>query len=259
MNRMYRRQVLQAGVAAAWPWGGMQPALAADASVCGKAPAPAYPGADQPAIVQSWLHGGRQDGPAPDCSSLRTRDFELVVRVTARFASPLDTAAMLARLGAVSGLKGMAYWSYTDKKRQVLVRQSHAIDHPGSMKPRPDFSPAELRSGAAWFFVQSDNRAETLVPYSLQLMPSGADRLALRVENVADLRYLGLKVVGAHEMQWMMALERLGPGEWGYRSLLGICHLGMGRAEQHRLSNLARCVAMFDHLAGRQTDIEPYR
>ena len=127
------------------------------------------------------------------------------------------------------------------------------------MKPRPDFSPAELRSGAAWFFVQSDNRAETLVPYSLQLMPSGADRLALRVENVADLRYLGLKVVGAHEMQWMMALERLGPGEWGYRSLLGICHLGMGRAEQHRLSNLARCVAMFDHLAGRQTDIEPYR
>jgi hypothetical protein len=33
----------------------------------------------------------------------------------------------------------------------------------------------------------------------------------------------------------------------------------MGGAEQHRLSNLARSVAMFDHLAGRQTDIEPYR
>ena len=60
-------------------------------------------------------------------------------------------------------------------------------------------------------------------------------------------------------MQWVVALEALANGHWGYRSLLGIGHLGMGRAEQHRLSNLARSVAMFDHLAGHQTDIEPYR
>jgi hypothetical protein len=33
----------------------------------------------------------------------------------------------------------------------------------------------------------------------------------------------------------------------------------MGRAEQHRLSNLSRCVAMFDHFTGRQTEVEAYR
>lgn len=60
-------------------------------------------------------------------------------------------------------------------------------------------------------------------------------------------------------MQWTVALEPLGAGVWGYRSLQGIGHLGIGGAEQHRLSNLSRCVAMFDHFAGRQTDVEAYR
>ncbi len=238
---------------------GVRPAGAAEPSMCGSAPAPAYPAHDKPALVHSWLRGGHQDGALPDCNSLRNRDVELLVRVTARFTSTQDAAAMLGRLGMVSSLKGMAYWSYTDKKRQMLVRESFAVDQPGSMKPRADFTAAELRSGNTLFFAQSDNRAGTLVPYSLQLLSAGPERLVLRVENVGDLRYLGFKLVGAHDMQWALALEPLGNGHWGYRSLLGLCHLGMGGAEQHRLSNLARSVAMFDHLAGRQTDIEPYR
>ena len=150
MHKVSRRQVLQAlqGLAVVTgpgAWVGM--AGAAPASMCGSAPPPAYPAHDKPALVHSWLRGGHQDGALPDCSGLRTHDVELLVRVTARFASPLDPAAMLARLGAVSSLKGMAYWSYTEKKRQLLIRECHAIDSPTSMKPRADFSAAELRSG----------------------------------------------------------------------------------------------------------------
>ena len=260
MRPVSRRQLLQRLAVIAGPLGGAAPVASAERSLCGNAPPPAYPAFDKPALVHSWLRDGQLDGAAPDCNGLRSRDVELLVRVTAGFHSPLDMAAMLGRLGAVSALKGMPYWSYTDKKRQLLVRESYAIDNPVSMKARADFSPAELHSGALLYFAQSDNRAATLTPYSLQLLSHGPDRLVLRVENVADLRYMGLKVVAAHEMQWVVALERLANGHWGYRSLLGIGHLlGMVRAEQHRRSNLARSVAMFDHLAGRQTDIEPYR
>lgn len=265
MHKVSRRQLLRLlqslpGLAAitglgAWPG----PAGAAEASMCGSAPPPAYPPHDKPALVRSWLRGGRQDGPRPDCSGLRSQDVELLVQLSARFASSQDASAMLARLGMVSALKGMAYWSYTDRKRQLLVRESFAVDQPGAIKPRPDFSAAELRSGAVLHFAQSDNRAAALVPYSLQLLSAGPERLVLRVENLVDLRYMGLKVMGAHDMQWLMALEPLANGLWGYRSLLGVCQLGWGGAEQHRLSNLARSVAMFDHLTGRQTDIEPYR
>jgi len=255
-----RREVLRLAGALAASAGLAPRAVAATAATqCGSAPGPAYPAVDQPALVHSWLLDGHQDGPRPDCTGLRTREFELLVRVTASFSSALDATGLLARMGAVSALKGMPYWSFTEKKRQALIRESYAIDRPATMTPRADYSPAELRSGAELYFAQSDNRAATLMPYSLQLLPSGPQQLMLRVENVADLRYMGFKVVAAREMQWAVLLEPLGNGRWGYRSLQGICHLGMGRAEQHRLSNLSRCVAMFDHLAGRQTEIEGYR
>lgn len=257
-----RRQALRwlaALAAPAAPAAAGTTAGAGAATQCGSAPSPAYPAPDRPALVQSWLLGGHQDGPLPDCSGLRTREFELLVRVTAGFASALDVNGLLGRIGAVSALRGMPYWSFTDQRRLPLIRESFAIDKPASMTPRADYSAAELRSGAELYFAQSDNRAATLVPYSLQLLPSAPDRLALRVENVGELRYMGFKLVAAREMQWTVALEPLGAGVWGYRSLQGIGHLGIGGAEQHRLSNLSRCVAMFDHFAGRQTEVEAYR
>ena len=239
--------------------------LAAQAAVdqlptlCGSAPPPAYPPADKPALVQSWLQDGRQDGPLPDCSRLRSHDFELLVRVTASYAAPGDLETQLSHFGAVSRLKGATYWSYSDRKRLVLFREAYAVDQPGTLKPRADFSAAELRSGSELFFAHSDNRSSTLSPYSLRLVQSSADAFQVQIENVTDLHYMGLTLVARHDMQWAVAIERLGAGRWGYRSLLGLRHLHLGRAEQHRLSNLARCVAMFDLLAGRQTDIEGYR
>jgi hypothetical protein len=227
--------------------------------LCGSAPPPAYPAADKPALVQSWLQDGRQDGPLPDCSGLKSHDFELLVRLTASYLAPGDLETQLGHFGAVSKLKGASYWSYSDRKRLVLFPEAYAVDHPGTLKPRADYSVAELRSGNELYFAHSDNRSSTLAPYSLRLLQSSAESFQVQVENVSDLRYLGMTLVAHHDMQWAVAIERLGGGRWGYRSLLGMRHLHLGRAEQHRLSNLARCVAMFDLLAGRHTDIEGYR
>lgn len=240
---------------AAWPGA----ANAGAPQRCGSAPPPPYPPLDKPALVQCWLDDGRQDGPPPECSGLRSREFELLVRVTASFAAPGDVNDLLTRFGAVSNLKNTQYWSFMDKKRLPLIRESHAIDRPASAQPRADFSAAELRSGAELYYAHSDNRSAAMVPYSLQLVQSSAEAFQVRIENVGDIRYLGFSLVNAHDMQWAVSVERLAPGRWGYRSLLGLRHLGMGRAEQHRLSNLSRAVGMFDLLAGRQTDIEGYR
>lgn len=238
---------------------GARGAWAGGPGVCGSAPAPAYPAVDKPALVQSWLQDGRHDGPLPDCTGLRSRDFELIVRVTASFAAPGEISDMLARFGAVSNLKNAQYWSFTDRKRLPLIPECHAIDRLASARPRADFSVAEVKSGAELFYVHSDNRSSTLVPYSMQLVASGADGFQVRIENAAALRYMGFSLVDARDMQWAVAVQRLAPGRWGYVGLLAIRHLGMGRAEQHRLSNLSRAVGMFDLLAGRQTDVEPYR
>ena len=229
------------------------------AGLCGTAPAPAYPAPDKPAVVESWLLDGRRDGAPPDCSALQSRDFELLVRLTASFNGPADIDALLLRLGAVSALRGASYWSFTDHQRLPLFKESFAVDKPGSIQPRPDFTAAELRSGLELPFVHNDNRSSQLSPYGMRLVKATPDMLQLQVENLGDMRLYGLLLVAAREMQWSVKIERLGSGRWGYRSLLAQRRLRLGRNEQHRLSNLARCVAMFDLLAGRQTEIEAYR
>jgi len=228
-------------------------------ALCGSASAPAYPTIDRPAVVQSWLLDGHQDGPTPDCRGLPGRDVELLVRVTASYAAPGDLDAQLAHFGAVSRLKGATYWSFSDRKRLVLFHEAFAVAQPGSTQPRADFSAAELRSGAELYYVHGDNRSSNLSPYGLRLVQSTSDSFQVLFENVSDLSFMGMTLVVSRDMQWLVSVERLGPGRWGYRSLLAMRRLHLGRAEQHRLSNLSRCVAMFDLLAGRQTDIEPYR
>jgi hypothetical protein len=234
-------------------------AVAAPESLCGAPGLPAYPAADKLALVQSWVIDGRRDGPLPDCSAMRGHDFELLVRVVATLHGPADIDTMLVRFGAVSRLKGATYWSFTDKQRQVLFKDAFAVDGPEATVPRLDFTAADLRSGRELYFVHSDNRSGKLSAYGMRLVQSTPDTLQLRVENVADLRMYGLTLLAAREMQWSVTLERLGPDRWGYRSLLGLRTLRLGRAEQHRLSNLSRSVAMYDLLAGRMTEIEAYR
>ena len=242
-----------------WLFAGGQAQSEPDTSLCGQAAPPPYPPPDKPAVVQTWLLDGRRDGPLPDCSALQGREFELLVRLTASFNGPADIDAMLARLGAVSALKAATYWSFTDRKRLPLFKEAFAVDKPDSTQPRPDFSATELRGGAEMPFVHNDNRSSKLSPYGMRLVKATPDMLQLQVENLGDMRMFGLLFVAARETRWSVTIERLGPGRWGYRSLLAQRHLRLGRNEQHRLSNLARCVAMFDLLAARQTEIEAYR
>lgn len=255
-----RRGLLQrlATLAGLAPWTA-HPQAAAAPALCGNGPHPAYPAPDRPALVQSWLQDGRQDGPPPDCSGLPGREFELLVRITAAYADPGDLDAQLARVGRVSALKGASYWSFSDRKRLVLFQEAYAVDQPASLRQRADFSPAELRSGAELYFVHSDNRSSHLLAFGLRLHKITPESFEVQIENLTEMRFMGWTLVASREMQWSVAVERLGPGRWGYRSLLGLRHLRLGRAEQHRLSNLSRSVAMFDLLAGRQTDIEAYR
>lgn len=258
--RITRRPLLLAGLCNLAGVALPRPAHAASpVPLCGDSPPPACPGADQPPLVHSWLLNGHRDGPSPDCSGLRRRDVELLVRVVGSYKAPGELDRQLARQGAVSGQAGMTYWSFTDKRRQVLIRESFAVDSLANPQRRADFSLAELRSGAECVFLQTDNRAGKPVPYGLTLLQATPQAFTVRIENLVDIRMMGLLLVAAREMQWVATLDRQGPGLWGWRSLLGLQRLRLGRDEQHRLSNLARCVAYFDQMAGRFTEVEQYR
>ncbi len=260
-----RRQALLNSLGAVWAVcaaGAPMPSRAWGADPvpqCGKAAPPPFPPVDKPPLIQCWVSGGRQDGPLPDCSPLRLQDAVLVIRLSASYVAPGTLDDQLAHVGAVSMLKGMPYWSFTDKQRQPLIREAYAIESAESMKPRADFSVAELRRGQDVYFAHSDNRSSALVPFVMRLTQQDAQGFSMRVESLGDVKFMGLTVLAAHEIQWGVRIEHLGGNRFGYRSLLGLRRLRMGGVDRHRQSNLARAAAMFDLLSGRVTEIESYR
>jgi len=152
-----RREVLRLAGALAASAGLAPRAVAATAATqCGSAPGPAYPAVDQPALVHSWLLDGHQDGPRPDCTGLRTREFELLVRVTASFSSALDATGLLGAHGCGVGAQGHAVLVVHREEAAGVDPRVLRDRQAGDDDARADYSPAELRSGAELYFAQSD-------------------------------------------------------------------------------------------------------
>ena len=254
----------------AWGWtlgawvatAGLLPAAAGAApaqTLCGDAAFPPPPAADQPPLVQCWLRDGQRDGALPDCSGLQPRDFELLVRVNGAYKAAGDIDEQLIRLGAVSAQSGMTYWSFSDRRRQLLVLESHAVDNLERRQRRADFNAAELRSGVALFYLQTDNRSSEPSAFGMMLLRASAQSVTVRIENLSDIRMFGLLVMAPRDMQMVLTLKQQAPGLWSYRSLMGVRRLRMASDDQHRLSNLSRSVALFDHMAARYSPVEQYR
>src|ERR1051325_9594239 len=97
----------------------------------GGAPVPQY--ADPPA-VRTW-----SGVDLPACLHWNGK-ARLVVALAGRFHHEGDVDALLQRFGAVSSMRGLRYWSVTDKAWRVL------ITHAASVRGR-DFTPEELKRG----------------------------------------------------------------------------------------------------------------
>lgn len=234
---------------------------AAEAASCvtGAAADPAYPEIGQAPVIQAWVRDQPGSVPAPACDALGSVHFDVLVRVSGAFRGPGDTTAMLARLGAVSRLRDMSYWSFSRRQRETLVTEAYAVDSLEARRARPDFSAAELRAGKVLHFVQRDNRLSALVPFGLSLIAETDTRLQLRIDNVGPVKLGFVTLLGAREMQSSITVTRLGAGLWGYRSVTGLRQVRFGSLDKNRLSLASRATAMFDQLAGRVTEVEYLR
>lgn len=219
------------------------------ATLCGNAPRTPFPAAAGQPAVATWVSTQPASIPGPDCTGLRTRDFVLVTSVTARFADGASADALLARVGAVSTMKGMTYWSEKDQRREVLITDASAVTAAGSSTRRADFSVAELKAGQAVHYAQHDNRASNEVGYSMRVVQASPTGWTVVYENVTPVKLYLVTLFEPGDIQTVISVEQLASGQWGYRSLTGIRKVGMGSVDSYRASYANRAVAMFEHIA----------
>jgi hypothetical protein len=95
---------------------------------CGMEPVPAYPELDNSPVVKAWSKsdvGG--DWKPPACTGWGAVGFTTLATTVARFRHNSEAEDLLRRMGAISELTGMRYWSTSHKQWQTLIVNAYAL------------------------------------------------------------------------------------------------------------------------------------
>lgn len=225
---------------------------------CGREPSPAYADVGSPPAVRVWAMDELGAGWVPPaCSGWSTGTPRVLVTVAGRFRHTGGVDGLLTRLGAVSTLTTIRYWSVTDQRWESLVTRASALDGRDGARRRPDFRLAEMTVGADLYLAQRDNRSTSEVVYRMRVREAAADRLVVETENVGTMRYLVVPLAGPGDLQALHVFRRQGSVEWAYD---GLTRIGPGASPLlggHAASYANRAVALFRHVAGLATDGDP--
>jgi hypothetical protein len=224
---------------------------------CGKEPIPPYPGLDDSAVVKSWSSSdfGRDWRP-PVCTGWAAVGFTTLVTIVARFRHTAEAEGLLRRIGAISELTGMRYWSTTHKRWQTLIVDAHALTYLQPGQRREDFTPDEMKEGKVLYFEQVDNLSGKAI-YRMHIAEASPNRLVIDIENVSMMRYFFVPVFRPGEMQSIYFLDRESDDVWRYYSIVRTGKDANGLIAGNESSSVNRAVAFYRHLVGISTDREP--
>jgi hypothetical protein len=225
---------------------------------CGEAPYPNYPALDAGPEVVLWTSDtlGKNWRP-PYCVGWPTNSATLVVGLAGRFDDSHDGDAMLAKIGAISSLRDVRYWSVTDKRWNTLFLRVTALDGPDPHKQRGDFSVAEMRALGDRYFLAADNRSDEDAVWRLRIKEAGERRIIVETTNVSAFRWLFLPLIGAGDIQTSYILEREPGGTWTLYSLTRVLYISplLGYLASDA-SYINRATGFYRHYAGASAERE---
>jgi hypothetical protein len=224
---------------------------------CGQEPSPPYPRLNDSAIVKSWGDSGfGHDWRPPACTGWTEVGFTTLVTAVARFRYVSGAEGLLRRLGAISELAGVRYWSTTHKRWRTLVVEAYALTASQPGQRRKDFTPGEMKEGNLIYFEQVDNLSGKAI-YRMHIAKASVDRLVIEVENVSTMRYHLIPILRPGEMQSIYFLDRESDDVWRYYGIVRTTKSANRLLAGNESSAVNRAAAFYRYLVGIPTDQEP--
>jgi len=226
---------------------------------CGVEPFPAYPALGAPPEITLWTAGGAGgDWTPPSCTAWHRNSATLVVGLAARFHNAPGVDTMLARIGAISSLPGVRYWSVTDKQWNAMFTRASALEGPSPGSLRGDFSAAELRSGRELYFLAADNRSRDDSVSRLRISGAENGRLVIETANLTALHWLFVPFAAPGDVQTWYFLEHETGDSWRFYSLTRVLYASpFFVAVVPNASYVNRAMAMYRYMTGIPTDRDP--
>jgi hypothetical protein len=231
-------------------------AWAADVGApCAAAAPVAYPLPGAPPVIALWRGHDAEQWKPPSCIGWAPPS-KLVIALKGSFRFEGSVEDLLARIGAISTLANVRYWSVTDKKWLALAYAASALRGPDAKSRRQDFSEHEMIEGAQLYYWVDDTRSGNIT-YRLNVRERTADHAVVVSENVTPVRRFLMTLFDPAALQSAVIIQRLSPHLFG---LYILSRTGNGTslfAAGHEGSYVNRANALFRQLAGIRTDLEP--
>ena len=217
----------------------------------------AYPPPNSAPAIMVWREKDLEQWSPPGCTGWPAASrSKLIVTLAGSFRFNGAMNQLLTRIGAVSALPRILYWSATDKKWMPLSKNAFALSGPDPKSRRGDFSAAEFGKGRDLYYWDDDTRTGPAV-YRLRVLEDTQERIVVSSDNVTPIRRFFFTLFKPGDFQTLLIVQRVSPGVFGtfilYRSGEGASGLTTG----HDKSYVNRAVALFRQLAGMKTDLDP--
>jgi hypothetical protein len=194
----------------------------------------------------------------PNCAGWSPSSrFRLIVALAGSFRFDGSVDDLLGRLGAISNLRSLRYWSVSDRAWRSLVSDATALRGSDTRSRRPDFAATELRLGADLFYLQSDTRSTTEVIYRMRVQERDPSHTSIAIENVSSIRLYLVTLFAPGSLQSTLYLNRARPGVWDFYHVTRVTDGASSFAVGHEASYINRAAALYRHIIGVPTDQEP--
>jgi hypothetical protein len=213
------------------------------------------PGA--PPKITIWHAGDLKQWQPPSCTDWSPNSrSNLMVSLKGSFRFDGSMSALLTRVGTISVLPNVMYWSVTDQEWGPIAHAASALNGPDPKSRRRDFGPAELVSGANLYYWEDDVRSGEIV-YRLKVLESTPDRSVIANDNITPVRRFFITLFEPGALQSVLFIQRIRPGVFGADILNRTGEGTSVLVGGHEQSFVNRASALFRQLAGIKTDQEP--
>jgi hypothetical protein len=226
---------------------------------CGAGLSPQYPPPGVRPVVKVWHEEDlkRSEWGPPNCtgwgSSSRSK---LVLAMVGSFRFDGTVDEVVERIGAISTLPGVRYWSVTDRAWRPLVVDASALSRPDRHSRRGDFLAAEMATGRELYYWELHRRSGNIVN-RMTVLERSPVRAVIATENVTPVRIFLITLFEPGTLQSVAFVELIAPGVWGVYFLTRAGQGASALAVGHEESYINVATAMYEHLAGIQSSGEP--
>ena len=218
--------------------------------------APVYAPLDAPPVVQATRVSGGGTPPAGASCFEKTDSAATWVTVASIVRTSSSPNGFIERLGSISTLPTVQYWSTTEQKWRPLVTSASAIASANSVLPRADYSLAELITGEDRYYSVTDSRSGRPVTYRLRVLQDQPTELLAETDNVGAIKQWGITLYATAGLHTLYFLQKQSADVWAYYSITRVLPNSF-LVEGHEKSLINRAVALYRHIVGLPTNAEP--